>query len=51
MKNYLLKVENVLKIPKTMLFQDNLSQYQGSKGHSATSDVWFVKSRLEGRML
>jgi hypothetical protein len=36
MKNYLLKVENVLII----IFQDNLTQYQGSKGHSATSDDW-----------
>ncbi len=32
-------VENVLKIPKTCIFQDNLTQYQGSKGHSAISDV------------
>jgi hypothetical protein len=38
MKNYLLKVENMLKVPKH-IFQDNLTQYQGSKGHSATSDV------------
>jgi hypothetical protein len=38
MKIYLLKVENMLIIPKH-IFQDNLTQYQGSKGHSATSDV------------
>jgi hypothetical protein len=38
MKNYLLKVENVLLIPNHT-FQDNLTQYQGSNGHSATSDV------------
>ena len=37
MKNYLLKVENVLKSVKH-IFQDDLTQYQGSKGHSATSD-------------
>jgi hypothetical protein len=39
MKNYLLKVENVLKIPKTYIFQDNLTLYQGSKGQNATSDA------------
>ncbi len=39
MKKYLVKVENVLKIPKIYIFQDYLTQYQGSKGHSATSDV------------
>jgi hypothetical protein len=39
MKNYLLKVENMLKIPKTYIFQDKLTHYQGSKGHSATSDA------------
>jgi hypothetical protein len=38
MKNYLLKVEKVQKSLKH-IFQDNLTQYQGSKGHSATSDV------------
>ncbi len=38
MKKILLKVENVLIIPKYHIFQDNLTQYQGSKGHSATSD-------------
>ncbi len=38
MKIYFLKVENVLMIPKSY-FQDNLAQYQGSKGHSATFDV------------
>ena len=37
MKNYLLKVENVLII-LNHTFQDNLTQYQGSNGHSATSD-------------
>jgi hypothetical protein len=39
MINYLLKlkVENILIIPN--IFQDNLTQYQGSKGHSAISDV------------
>ncbi len=38
MKNYLIKVENLLIIPKHKI-QDNLAQDQGSKGCSATSDV------------
>ncbi len=38
MKNYLLKVENVLK-SLNHTFLDDLTQYQGSNGHSATSDV------------
>ncbi len=50
MKNYLLKVKNVLKIPKHT-FQDNLTQYQGSNGHSATSDVgksfWPQKHKIK----
>ncbi len=37
MKNYLFKVENILIIPNRT-FQDNSAQYQGSKGHSDTSD-------------
>ncbi len=37
MKKYLLQVKNVLIIPKSYI-QDDLTQYQGSKGHSATSD-------------
>jgi hypothetical protein len=40
MKNYLLKVENVLK-SLNHTFLDDLTQYQGSHGHSATSDVVF----------
>jgi hypothetical protein len=41
MKNYLLKVENVLIIPKSYIL-DDLTQYQGSNGHSATSDDLIV---------
>jgi hypothetical protein len=37
MKNYLLKVENILIIPKSYISY-NLAQNQGSRGHSATSD-------------
>jgi hypothetical protein len=43
MKIYLLKVENVLRIPKSYI-QDDLTQYQGSKGHSATSDGCLLQS-------
>jgi hypothetical protein len=43
MKNYLLKVENMLKIYH--IFQDNLTQYQGSKGHSATSDGFLLSMK------
>jgi hypothetical protein len=47
MKNYLLKVEKILVIPKST-FQDNLTQYQGSNGHSATSDVISCKRNADG---
>jgi hypothetical protein len=47
MKIYLLKVDYVLIISKSYI-QDNLTQYQGSKGHSATSDV--VRGRFGGGM-
>jgi hypothetical protein len=42
MKNYLLKVDNILIIPK-YTFQDDLTQYKGSRGHSATSDDHWQK--------
>jgi hypothetical protein len=29
----------MLIIPKSYIFQDNLTRYQGSKGHSATFDA------------
>jgi hypothetical protein len=47
MKIYLLKVENVLIIPKSYIVQDDLTQYQGSKGHSATSDehLWTLHQK------
>jgi hypothetical protein len=38
MKIFLLKVEYILIIPKSHISQENLTQYQGSKGHSATFD-------------
>jgi hypothetical protein len=38
MKNNLLKVENVLKIPKTYISRQFGTISRGSKGHSATSD-------------
>ncbi len=47
MKNYLLKVENVLII-SNHTFQDNLTQYQGSNGHSATSDGVSIRGKLLG---
>ncbi len=46
MKNYLLKVENVPLIPKTYL-KKYMTQYQGSKGHSATSDGWLYGMAMD----
>jgi hypothetical protein len=37
MKIYLLKVENMLIIPESYILRQ-LTQHQGSKGYSATSD-------------
>jgi hypothetical protein len=42
MIKYLLNVKNVQIIPKSYT-QDYLAQYQGSKGHNATSDVGIPK--------
>jgi hypothetical protein len=50
MKIYLLKVENVLKIPKTYISRrfDTISR---SKGHSATSDGDFIREGTEDTSL
>jgi hypothetical protein len=45
MAKYLLKVKTVLITPKSYN-EDKLAQYQGSKGHNATSDVSLRKSHL-----
>jgi hypothetical protein len=44
MKIYLLKVENMIKISKSYISRQFQTQYQGSNGHSATSDA--VKHEL-----
>ncbi len=51
MKNCLLKVENMLKIPKSYIFLDDLTQYQGSNRNSATSDESGASSVSRSGML